>query len=1466
MKRIVFSAALLVLLYTADKGFAQTVNSQVGGVVQDASKALVPGVTITLTNTATGVTATQLTNESGNYSFPVVPPGSYRMTAELTGFKTSIVKELAVGTSTQVRWNFTMEVGAAASNVEVSVSALQLLTESSASIGDVLSPERVVSLPMVKQNVLDLVRITPGFRQGLAGDANTTFAGLPIGTVNTVRDGLTVTDTRSNSVLSSTANINPDLVGEIRIILAPVDAEQGRGNGQILIQTRSGTNKYTGSAVLNARPSAFNANLWSNNRTTDPATGLWKPTPLDWRNTFEGTVSFGGPIVKNKTFFFALYDQNYSNTRTLQTNNVLTDTARQGIFRYYTGWNNGNALTPIPTFPASPTTGTYPVVDYAGNPVAPAFNPNGTPYTGGLRCYSVFGNVKVDGSAFTADDCPGGTAIIGPAWDPLRPVMDSTGYIQKILAQMPHANFFSAGGTTVDGLNLAQSQFLRTRAGTTGGASGTSPELVNRKQFNIKIDENFNAKQRLSVGWTYQADNSADNVANWPNGFNGDSRRRPQVVTVNFTSTLTPRLINEARFGTTLGSSSTNAPWESADPSIRDGANALLLQGGTNSRTGGIYPIAFAPGAGNFAFPNNMINTGSTSSGDNSPLYSFADNLGWTVGHHAFRMGAELRLTRSNGYSGAVFPTASGGAGNQPSPLGATIPSLPGQLQVIQTNAASLLYFLSGSVNSATMSYWIDSPQDVNTGIWEDYVTAQRRYRKQIANEAAFFWKDDWKLDKRVTLNLGVRFEYFGQPYLDGGYTTSVVDQGHGLFGAGSRTANPFDSWMYPGNLFLTGYGPNSSATPTLTCANGVSQSALLPVSTCDPGKMTTIQFVGPGSDHPDQSATPNDLNNFGPAIGFSWQLPWFGEGKTSLRGGFQLTYGGAGRNANNAENLIGNVPGNISTAVLQTSNYPELVNPTRALTLVDLPLIVPVIPSSPAVPGGQIPIYNGNTNLSAVDPSYRTPYTENFTLSVTRALRRNMTLDVNYVGVIGKKLPGTMNINTTNVYYNKELFDALTITRAGGNAPLFDQMFAGLDLHGTTGTGYGPVGTMVNGILQTGSAHLRRNATFTNNLALGNFDAVAAAIQSLNTVQSGLLAQPAGVAGRVLRNGCDRLATGQTTIGSANANPLRCFPENYIVANPQLGTATYTGNLSGTNYQSLTVQFTLRPVQGINFQSTYAFAKTMGLPTSGYTDPLDRNADYAPAYLSVKHDFHTNGTFELPFGPNKLFFGNTSGWLARLIEQWQTSVIYNAFTGNPRTVIGGRMLYAGGLQTLNLGQSRMSVASSEFDLETKGHAKWDGPNHQTGTYYGKQFILTPDPQCAVTNVTDTMGFNLFTNGSCTLNALAKQNTDGSAGEIMLVNPYPGQRGTMPLSLSSIGKWRLDANIGKSFRISESKSLQLRFDATNILNHPDLSDPQPQTGQSVNTPGIVFGRIPDKGGSLTGTTPRTFQGQLRFNF
>jgi len=313
--------------------------------------------------------------------------------------------------------------------------------------------------------------------------------------------------------------------------------------------------------------------------------------------------------------------------------------------------------------------------------------------------------------------------------------------------------------------------------------------------------------------------------------------------------------------------------------------------------------------------------------------------------------------------------------------------------------------------------------------------------RSQVANEYAFFFKDDWKLTRRLTLNLGLRYEYFAPPYLRGGYTASVVDQGYGLFGAGRVTPQPFDAWLVPGDLFLTGYGPNTTTTPTLTFATGVIQSNLLPVSTCDPNKLTSIEFVGPDSDKPNQSAIPKDRNNFGPAIGFSWQVPWFGEGKTTVRGGFQLTYGGSGRNADDAESLLGNVPGSNSTATLLTSDFPQLVNSTRALTLVDIPLIVPVRPTSPAVPGGQVAVYNRNTSFTAYDPKFSSPYAENFTLSVTRSLNRSMTLDVRYLGTIGKKREGLLNLNLPNVYYNKELWDALELTRRGEDAPLFDKL-----------------------------------------------------------------------------------------------------------------------------------------------------------------------------------------------------------------------------------------------------------------------------------------------------------------------------------------------------------------------------------------------------------------------------------------
>src|SRR5262249_45390800 len=138
-------------------------------------------------------------------------------------------------------------------------------------------------------------------------------------------------------------------------------------------------------------------------------------TRPNWYNLNQITGSYGGPIIKNKTFFFALFYRQMVNRRSLVSTPVLTDSARQGIWRDWEGWNPAAALQPDPTSFASPgatPTGSIASVNFDGSPLIPKFNPTGGAYTlGGLRCFSVFGNVKVDGSPFTQADCPGGTAV-----------------------------------------------------------------------------------------------------------------------------------------------------------------------------------------------------------------------------------------------------------------------------------------------------------------------------------------------------------------------------------------------------------------------------------------------------------------------------------------------------------------------------------------------------------------------------------------------------------------------------------------------------------------------------------------------------------------------------------------------------------------------------------------------------------------------------------------------------------------------------------------------------------------------------------------------------------------------------------------------------------------------------------------------------------------------------------------------
>src|SRR5436190_18130666 len=300
MKKSITASILCLLVCTF--GFGQANNATLTGTVSDSTGAVLPGVTVTATNPATNVSTSAVSNEAGAYNIPSLIPGNYTVSADLPGFSKQTYTNTQLGNAVSVRLNFTLQVATQAQNVEVTVAADALLATSSPTQGLTLTEKRVSELPTVGNNVLDQLLIlggldnfvaTSGPGQSAFGREGTTLAGISAQNTPVLRDGIMVQDTRWPTGINSATVMNQDLVGEVRLIVSPVDAELGRGNGAVQITTRSGTNQLRGAATWNVQNSAMNANTWNANRTN---------TPLNWLTDNQGTVSMGGPIIKNRTF------------------------------------------------------------------------------------------------------------------------------------------------------------------------------------------------------------------------------------------------------------------------------------------------------------------------------------------------------------------------------------------------------------------------------------------------------------------------------------------------------------------------------------------------------------------------------------------------------------------------------------------------------------------------------------------------------------------------------------------------------------------------------------------------------------------------------------------------------------------------------------------------------------------------------------------------------------------------------------------------------------------------------------------------------------------------------------------------------------------------------------------------------------------------------------------------------------
>ncbi len=1384
MKNInIVLAASLALLLGATPAIGQSTYATVSGTIADATGALIPGVTVTATNTATGVVTTALSNESGSYNIPSLLPGTYKVSAELSSFQTQSFTDVRLGNAEQVRLNFILKVGGVNTSVEVTVPVDTLLAVSSSSVGEVINQQRVADLPTVSNNVLDMFRLIPGIRlnetAGFVGvGMSGTVSGLGgLGTVNITRDGVdNVGAARFGGSFAGATYMSPDLIGEVRVVVAPVDAEMGRGNGQIQFMTRSGTNDFHGTGVWTARNTALDANTWNNNRQVDPKTGAWKPTQPDWANNHQLTASYGGPIVKNKTFFFALWDSYLVNGRTVQNPVVLTPCARKGIFRYYDGWNNGNF------FQATQATGSTPtiaVVDPVGNPAPPATNPDGSRFTGSLHYVSVFGTVL--NPATVNPDCS--NVQVGPAptangaWDTYRTGVDSTGFVTKLLGKMPMPNNYEVG----DGLNTAGYRWTRNESsgnegifGNTGGINGLTG--TGRKQINFKIDHSLNSKNRLSVGYSYERSAGNANYEPWPNGFRGTFFKHPQILSVNLTSTLKPSVVHEARVGMRrIGGNTLNA---FHNPST--GTAALGFFPNYNG-----YPVALGLGTGGVSFQTSQVYNGTTDNYyDTTTLWSYTDTLSWTRGKHTFKLGGEVRLTHSLGYDAGIgntsMPKALGG--DAPNALipstafsTANMPGLAGtSASGNNLRMRNLLSFLSGSLGQVTQLYYIQDARKLDN--FENFLTYPERIRDTVQNEGDFFFKDDWKVLRSLTLNLGLRWEKYGVPYEAHGLMPLPVGGQTAIFGISGRS---FDGWMKPGVR----------------------------------GDPTVFEFVGKHSTKPDTPWYADDYRDFGPAVGFAWQVPWFGAGKTTLRGGYQMTFQ-QGQVPNALTQEIA-VPG-AQNAVLYTGDS----GANAYLDLTKVPSLIPLPTTKPVQPA---PLTDRSQQMYVPEAGVRNPYAQNITLAVTRSVRQNLTVDLRYIGTLGRKQwTPFFQLNSPNFLFNglKDAFDA---ARAGDDSSpalqVLEKMFNGINI---AGTGYGPVGSMFNGVLQTAGMHLRASSSFQSNLANGNYQAVAATLNTLNYVKSAAINAnlpdvPANVRGAVLRyNG---------------------FPENFIVTNPQFTNAYMVAAIGSNQYHSMETQVTLRPTQGLTLQGSYTWSRNTGVATT-YTNPVDRHADYALQGDTRKHDFRTNGAFELPVGPNKLLFGKSSGVLARVIDGWKVGWIVNLNSGAPTSITAQSMLYALGTPDV----------VGKFDPRAVG-VDW-ASGSSSGSYFAPgAFSSVKDPQCGA--VTAAQGLNAF----CTLNAII----DTRSNQIVLQNPLPGRRGTLGQRAVEVpGRWLFDANLTKSFKVSESKMLQFRFDAFDILNHPEPGTPV----LDINMPN--FGLI--SGANAKSTLHRQFDAQLRFNF
>jgi hypothetical protein len=488
----------------------------VSGTLTDQTGAALPGAKLLLVDEEKGYQFGELSDSSGRYLYRTIPPGTYRLTAEMPGFEKTVRTGIKVDVNNNVSADITLKVAGSTQTVSVEAQK-QVLDTQDATTGQVINRKFINDLPLIDRYVMDLTFLTPGVTEmddqcRNCGGTNFVSNGSRGATADILMDGASVTNFEPNGgVTQATYTPSAEAVDEFKVQQSNFSAEFGFSGASVInMITRSGTNSIHGSGYDFIRNQVMDANNWFNNLYGIPI------APLR-RNNYGGTL--GGPIFKNKTFFFFDWDGTRETTMSTSQAGVPSDAERAGDFGEVCAAQGGsfdeNGSCSVAQGQIwDPYSGTYD--SDLGGPVRQTY----IPYNN-IAAYASPGNPILDGTPYQVSGAPGD-------------LIDPVG--QKMMSLFPAANI--SGGNIYDNW------------------IGSGPNYSYNDQFDVKIDHRFSEHNLLSAKysqeWNHNSPfncfkNFTDPCAggrNWSNA---------HLFTITDTHTFSPTLLLVTTFGFTRG-------------------------------------------------------------------------------------------------------------------------------------------------------------------------------------------------------------------------------------------------------------------------------------------------------------------------------------------------------------------------------------------------------------------------------------------------------------------------------------------------------------------------------------------------------------------------------------------------------------------------------------------------------------------------------------------------------------------------------------------------------------------------------------------------------------------------------------------------------------------------------------------------------------------------------------------------